>query len=94
MHVAIHLAIHLFFQSGELKDIRYHTSSLCTLFRSRASPQHRDPSFLAACFSPFRQLLGASMSCTNAANSYLNRLYRTMDEDAPTVTLQYGPYMN
>ena len=34
------------------------------------------------------------MSCTNAANSYLNRLYRTMDEDAPTVTLQYGPYMN
>ena len=34
------------------------------------------------------------MSCTNVANSYLNRLYRTMDEDAACVTLQYGPYMN
>ena len=34
------------------------------------------------------------MSCTNVADSYLNRLYRTMDEDAACVTLQYGPYMN
>jgi len=32
--------------------------------------------------------------CTSAAKDTLNALHLANDEDAPVVTLEYGPYMN
>ena len=32
--------------------------------------------------------------CTDAQNDSLNKLHLNDDEDAPVVTLEYGPYMN
>tara|TARA_B110001452_G_scaffold193421_1_gene163394 strand:- start:303 stop:407 length:105 start_codon:yes stop_codon:yes gene_type:complete len=34
------------------------------------------------------------MACTDAENEVNNKLHLADDEDAPVITLAYGPYMN
>ena len=36
----------------------------------------------------------AAMACTDSVSDVNNALHKAEDEDAPVVTLEYGPYMN
>ena len=36
----------------------------------------------------------APMACTDAVSDVNNALHKADDEEAPVITLEYGPYMN
>ena len=63
----------------------------CASARNSA-PRERAFALASACISG--QHTRTAMACTDAVSDVNNALHKADDEEAPVITLEYGPYMN
>ena len=70
----------------------YAPSASCSEFRAARAPVH----FSKRPHSQREreQHTRTAMACTDAVSDVNNALHKADDEEAPVITLEYGPYMN